>query len=66
MLKKMAAAMVLAIGAGVLAGCVYDPRTGTYVPCCAYPAYPAYPYGYYYGPPAVGGVVVEGGGWRRW
>jgi hypothetical protein len=42
--------ILLVIGAGVLEGCVYDPYTGTYVPCCAYPAY-YYPYPYYYGRP---------------
>jgi len=36
--------------AGLLQGCVYDPYTGTYLPCCAaYPAYGGYAY------PAYGG-----------
>jgi len=73
MLKTLAAAIVLTGAVAALQGCAYDPATGTYVPCCAYPAaypaYPAYPaYGYY--PPLVGGVVVgggwRGGGWYRW
>ena len=67
MLKKMAAMALLLVAVGALQGCAYDPYTGTYVPCCAYPAYPAYGYGYgygYYPPPVVGGVVV-GGGWHR-
>lgn len=61
MWKKIATALLLVAGMGALQGCAYDPYTGTYVPCCAYPAY-----GYgYYPPPVVGGVVV-GGGWHRW
>jgi len=68
MLKTLAAVLVLTGAMATLQGCAYDPATGTYVPCCAYPAYPAYPpYGYY---PPVGGVVVgggwRGGGWYRW
>jgi hypothetical protein len=40
---------------GPLIGCVEDP---------AYPAYPAYGYGYGYpGPYAGGGYVAVGGGW---
>ncbi|HUB44723.1 MAG TPA: hypothetical protein VMB73_07050 [Acetobacteraceae bacterium] len=67
MLKTLAAAVALIGATAALQGCAYDPATGTYVPCCAYPAYPAYGYGYY--PPVVGGVVVGGGwrgGWYRW
>lgn len=63
MVKKIAAAALVLVAAGALQGCAYDPYTGAYVPCCAYPAYPAY--GYYYPPPVVGGVIVRGG-WRRW
>ena len=44
---------ILALAAVLLlGGCVYDPYTGTYVPCCNYYAYPyGYPYGYRYPPP---------------
>lgn len=68
MLKSLALAIALIGTTAALQGCAYDPATGTYVLCCAYPAvYPAYPaYGYY--PPVVGGVVVGGGwhgGWYR-
>lgn len=66
MLKKIVGALVLTVALGALQGCAYDPRTGTYVPCCVYPAYPAYGY---YAPPVVGGVVIGGGprgGWYRW
>lgn len=52
-MRRWAAALALAITAVLLAGCVYDPYTGTYVPCCNYypsPYYgyppPYYPYGY--------------------
>jgi hypothetical protein len=43
--------------AAMLAGCVYDPYTGGYYPCCAYPYAPyAAPYsrgpGYGYPPPS--------------
>jgi hypothetical protein len=42
--------LALAGVAAVLGGCVYDPYTGTYVPCCNYYGYPygyAYPRPYY-------------------
>ena len=65
MIMKFAAAVALIAAVTALQGCAYDPRTGTYVPCCAYPAYPAYPGYGYYAPPVVGGVVI-GGGWHRW
>jgi hypothetical protein len=60
------------VAAGLLQGCVYNPYTGTYVPCCAaYPAYggygyPAYgTYGYrpnggYYGAPPAGSYQSQG------
>ena len=37
--------------------CAYDPRTGTYAPCCVYPYYGYYSYPTYYGYPgyAYGG-----------
>ena len=44
--------LALAGVATLLGGCVYDPYTGTYVPCCNYYGYP-YGYGYprpYYRP----------------
>ena len=42
--------LALAGVAALLGGCVYDPYTGTYVPCCNYYGYPygyAYPRPYY-------------------
>ena len=57
MLQRIVAATVLIAALVALQGCAYDPYTGTYVPCCAYPAYGVYP------PPVVGGVVIDGG-WR--
>jgi hypothetical protein len=50
-----AARRVLALGvvlaAVLLGGCVYNPYTGTYVPCCSYYGYPYYAYPYYRYPP---------------
>lgn len=60
--------MVSLAAAALVAGCVYDPYTGTYVPCCANYGYPypypppvyAYPpYGPY--PPGYGGPPPNGG-----
>lgn len=59
-MKMVGRVMFLVIAVGMLQGCAYDPYTGTYVPCCAYPAYAPYPAYGYYGPP-----VVVGGGWYR-
>jgi hypothetical protein len=42
---------VVVLAAGVLGGCVYDPYTGTYGPCCGYYGYPYYGYPYYRYPP---------------
>jgi len=55
-------ALFLVGAAALVQGCVYDPYTGTYVPCCAYPAYG---YGYYGYPGYYGGVAVAGG-WGWW
>ena len=69
-MRRLMTMIVVVVGTILLAGCVYDPYTHQYVPCCAYPAYygpPAYygypaPYGYpgYYG----GGGYVGGGYYR--
>lgn len=42
---RSAAIVALAGVAALLGGCVYDPYTGAYYPCCSYP------YGYYRSPP---------------
>ena len=64
-MRRSLTAIVLTAGATLLQGCVYNPYTGGYDTCCAYPAYgygyttygyPAYSYGY------GGGVVVGGAG----
>lgn len=55
--------MLLLAAAALLAGCVYNPYTGTYQPCCSYYGYPygypppvyAYPPGYNAPPPGYGG-----------
>ena len=62
-MRRVAALLALALAASVLAGCVYDPYSGTWVPCCNYYGYPYYrnpyccstrhrtiPYGYPSGP----------------
>jgi hypothetical protein len=49
-MPRIAAPLVLSLAASVLAGCVYDPYTGTYWPCCTYYGYPYYRY-----PPAYYG-----------
>jgi hypothetical protein len=56
--RRAVTAVLLLIGAGTLAGCVYNPYTGTYVPCCAYHPYGGYAppsyYGYRGGPGYLG------------
>ena len=42
-MRRIAALLALTVGASLLAGCVYDPYTGTWQPCCNYYGYP---YGY--------------------
>ena len=56
-MRRIAVLSALTLGASLLAGCVYDPYTGTWVPCCNYYGYPYYrypppyyPYGYPPGP----------------
>jgi hypothetical protein len=44
-MQRAAAMLALAAAAALLGGCVYDPYTGTYAPCCDYYGYP---YGYRY------------------
>ena len=41
-MRRIAALLALALVASVLAGCVYDPYSGTWVPCCNYYGYPYY------------------------
>jgi len=43
--------LALMVTAVTLGGCVYDPYTGTYVPCCGYYGSPYYRYPYYGYPP---------------
>jgi hypothetical protein len=47
--RIFAAALLLATV--VLGACVYNPYTGSYVPCCGYYGYPYYGYPYYRYPP---------------
>ncbi len=56
-MRRTAALSALTLGVSLLAGCVYDPYTGTWAPCCNYYGYPYYrypppyyPYGYPPGP----------------
>jgi hypothetical protein len=64
-IRRALTVIALIAGAAMLQGCAYDPYTGTYNPCCAYPAYsysyPAYSYPAYGYPAYSGGVVVSGG-----
>jgi len=46
-MRCIATLLALMVTASLLAGCVYDPYTGTYVPCCNYYGYPYYRYPYY-------------------
>lgn len=68
--RRTLAAVLLICAAGVLEGCVYNPYTGTYTPCCAaYPAYGGYGYPGYggaYGYPANGGYygAPQGGAYQ--
>jgi hypothetical protein len=50
-MRRIAALLALTLVASVLAGCVYDPYTGTWVPCCNYYGNPYYRYPYYRYPP---------------
>jgi len=49
MIRRCGGLAVLLAMAATLAGCVYDPYTGAYYPCCAYP-YQPYPGPYYRAP----------------
>jgi hypothetical protein len=61
--RLAARVLLLLAAAGMLSACAYDPYTGTYVPCCAYPyygyygsyGYPAYYRYYRYPAPYYGG-----------
>ncbi len=43
-MQRIAWLLALTLTAALLAGCVYDPYTGTYRPCCGYYGYYGYPY----------------------
>ena len=51
LVRRCAAFVTLAGLAALLAGCVYDPYTGGYYPCCTYPYHPYRPYAPYNGYP---------------
>jgi hypothetical protein len=44
-MRRIAGLLALMLTAALLSGCVYDPYTGTYAPCCGYYGYSGY-YGY--------------------
>jgi hypothetical protein len=48
-MRRIAGLLVLTVTAVLLSGCVYDPYTGTYAPCCGYYGSYGY-YGYYRSP----------------
>ena len=50
-MQRIAGLLALALTAALLAGCVYDPYTGTYAPCCGYYGNPYYGNPYYRYPP---------------
>ena len=41
-MRRIAGLLALTLTAALLVGCVYDPYTGTYAPCCGYYGYPYY------------------------
>jgi hypothetical protein len=43
-MRRTGAVLALAGAAALLSGCVYDPYTGGYYPCCNYYGYPYYRY----------------------
>ena len=53
-MRRLGAVVVLAGAAALLSGCVYDPYTGGYYPCCSYYGNPAYRYPPAYYPPPQG------------
>ncbi len=61
-MRRVATILALAAAAALLAGCVYDPYTGTWMPCCGYYGNPYYGYpGPYapYGYPPYGGPQAQ-------
>jgi len=50
-MRRMPGLLALASAASLLGGCVYDPYTGAYYPCCGYYGYSYYRYPYYRYPP---------------
>ena len=50
-MQRIAGLLALSLTAALLAGCAYDPYTGTYAPCCGYYGYPYYGNPYYRYPP---------------
>jgi hypothetical protein len=51
-MRRIGGLLALALIASALTGCVYDPYTGTWAPCCTYYGYPYnYRYPYYTYPP---------------
>jgi hypothetical protein len=50
MIRRCGGLAVLLGLAAMLAGCVYDPYTGGYYPCCAYPYQQPYASPYYHAP----------------
>ena len=50
-MQRIAGLLALSLTAALLAGCAYDPYTGTYAPCCGYYGNPYYGNPYYRYPP---------------
>ena len=50
-MQRIAGLLALTLTAALLVGCVYNPYTGTYAPCCGYYGNPYYGNPYYRYPP---------------
>jgi hypothetical protein len=61
-MRRTGAVLALAGAAALLSGCVYDPYTGAYYPCCNYYGYPYYRYPAPYYPPPPGYSPGPAGG----
>jgi hypothetical protein len=59
-MRRLGAVLALAGAAALLSGCVYDPYTGAYYPCCSYYGNPYYRYPPPYYPPPQGYSSPQG------
>jgi hypothetical protein len=59
-MRRVAALLALTVGASLLDGCVYNPYTGTWQPCCSYYGYPYYRYPPPFIPMAIRPALMRG------